>query len=131
MPHFRVPVVGMHFRPPAKAILQVLPTDFPLNLELEPDNEYDPNAIKVMVKSGDIPKDAHSDLGNLAAGFGFDLDTILAQEAWHLGYIARGQAAELAGFLGGGSPTHKFVSGKLAFDHEGKPIMDMEIAPSN
>ncbi len=127
---FKVPVVGMHFRPPAKAILQVLPMDHPLHVELEPENEYDRNAIKVMINSADIPKEAHSDLGTLAAGYGFDLDQILSQDSWHLGYVKATSAAELASFLGGPQPSHKFVSGKLSFDPKGLPVMDMEIEPA-
>jgi len=130
MPHYQVPVVGMHFRPPAKAILQVLPSDFPLGIEMEPDNEFDPNAIKVMVKSEDIPKDAYHDLNTLAQGYGFTTEQILEQPAWHLGYVKATHAAELAGFLGGPSPSHKFVKGTLGFDHKGLPLMNMEIAPA-
>lgn len=130
MPNYRVPVVGMHFRPPAKAILQVLPLDFPLGIEMEPDNEHDPNAIKVIVKSEDLPKDSHSTLDTLAQGFGFSAADILAQPEWHLGYVKATSAAELAGFLGGSRPSHRYTSGKLAFDMEGKPILDMQIDPA-
>ena len=130
MPHYQVPVVGMHFRPPAKAILQVLPSDFPLGIEMEPDNEYDRNAIKVMVKSEDIPKDSHNDLGSLAAGYGFTLDQIMEQPAWHLGYVKATHAAELAALLGGPAPAFKFNKGSLSFDHKGLPLMNMEITPT-
>jgi hypothetical protein len=45
----------MWARPPAKEILSVLPLDFPLILIPEPDNEYDSNAVKVLVDMTEFP----------------------------------------------------------------------------
>ncbi len=125
MPHYQVPLVGMHFRPPAKAILQVLPLDHPLHIEPEPGNEYDSNALMVKVKSAEIPTEAHSDLDVLAGGFGYPLADILAQEQWHLGYIARGEAAHLAPMLS----TFQVKMAKLGFGGDGKPVVNMELEP--
>jgi len=128
MTFFTVPLVGMHFRPPAKALLQVLPTDFPLQAETEPDNEYDKHAIKLMLKSADIPKDAHDDLNMLASGFGFPIEDILAKDAWHLGYVKATSASQIAPLINGGS--HKFASSKLSYDGEGKPLVTIEVVPA-
>lgn len=112
------PLVGMHFRPPAKAILAVLPADCPLTLYPEPTNEYDPNAIMVHVKSADIPASADEDLQAGAAGFGYDTTMIREREAWHLGYIARHFAETIK--LQGPTPA------KLSFTPEGKPQVTFE-----
>ena len=47
MPIHHAPLVGSHFRPPAKALLASLPAGFHLELRPEPLNPYDPNAIEV------------------------------------------------------------------------------------
>ena len=91
-------IMGAHFRPPAKAILSVLPTDCPLSIVPEPTNEYDPNALQVVLASADIPEDCYNELDLAAAGYGFSVEQILAQEQWQLGYVGREYAANLAPF---------------------------------
>lgn len=53
-----VPVVGMHFRDkegvPASATVASITPPCPLELEPEPTNMYDPNALKVFFSSGDV-----------------------------------------------------------------------------
>src|SRR5712692_3567998 len=94
------PLVGAHFRPPAKAILGVLPNSTPLRLEREPSNDYDPNAIKVLAASSAIPQSQYGELEAQALGFGFDTEAILAQEWHHLVYVAakpsKGRSGTLA-----------------------------------
>ena len=92
---FLVPVVGMHFRPPAKGIISVLPVGQALRLVAEPDNEFDPNAIMVLVASAAIPPEAHEALGEAVAAYGFSLEDILGEAEWHLGYVARDYAAAM------------------------------------
>lgn len=72
-----VQVVGMHFRgPDAKEAAASLEPGTMLRLEREPDNQYDPNAIKVFFES-----------------------------LW-IGYIERGQAAWIAPLMDeGATPT--------------------------
>jgi hypothetical protein len=89
------PIVGAFYRPPAQALLAVLPVGAPLTLIAEPDNPYDPNAIAIWLKSKDIPTSAHAELENTLLRFGFDLDQIFAQENWHIGYIPKEIAATL------------------------------------
>ncbi len=114
-------VVGMHFRPPAKAILQCLPAGATLILEPEPTNEYDPNAIKVLVDTASIPESQHQDLDLRASGFGFDLTTILAQPQWQIGYIARDRAEELIKY------KDRFTGATLMFATDGKPLASITI----
>lgn len=88
MPTYSAPIVGSHWRPPAKAILQVLPANCPLVLRHDPENEFSTEAIAVYLRSADIPQSAHQELELHGPGYGFSLESILAQAEWHLGYIA-------------------------------------------
>lgn len=42
-------IVGMHFRPPAKDVVNLLPAGTPLLIQREPSNEYDEFAVKVIL----------------------------------------------------------------------------------
>lgn len=85
-------LVGMHFRPPAKLILETLKSGTPLQLVAEPDNEYDSNAIRVYVNLGEVPESQHARLEQELPGFGWDIETFWQRaetgEALMLGYIA-------------------------------------------
>jgi hypothetical protein len=112
------PIVGAHFRPPAKALLSVLPAGHPLTLIPEPTNEYDPNAIKVVMKSYQLPADLLPTIDDAVANAGFTLDDITNQDEWHLGYIPRDIAADLAPELAG-----KPRDGIMAFTMKGGPAV--------
>jgi hypothetical protein len=83
------PLVGSHFRPPAKQVLAVLPTGCALALVPEPENPYDEKAIRVMlIPAETIPVGQVAALATALAGTGFDaLDLIGSSEPLHLGYI--------------------------------------------
>jgi hypothetical protein len=127
------PLVGMHFRPPAKAILSVLPSNCPLYVVPEPDNPYDANALQVFVRSADIPESQHSELselGNASALFGTSLAEILAQERWHLGYVKATEAVHIAPRIAQAFELQtyiEFMPATLAFDSAGKPLVAMEL----
>ncbi len=55
-------LVGDHFRPPAKLVLQHLPAGTQLQLELEDDNPYDAEAVRVYVSVLEIPQSQYSAL---------------------------------------------------------------------
>jgi hypothetical protein len=114
-------IVGAYHRPPAKAILQVLPAGCALRLIPEPENEYDVNAIKVEVLIALVPESEHQNLENLSAGYGITLAELLAQESWHLGYIPRVEALNLAPRLGG-----KELTGTLSFNAKGAPMVEID-----
>lgn len=129
MPH-TFPIVGSHYRPPAKAILEALPLNTPLTLHAEPENEYDTNAIQVLVASSAIARavrnseECRRTLVNACADCGFtDFETLFAQESWHLGYIPRGIAAKIK--------LDEDALGALCFLPDGKPaISTSETLPS-
>lgn len=130
------PLVGMHFRPPAKAILQSLPASYPLELRPEPSNPYDPNAVAVWFDASHLPDEAMEELRHTLPGNGGDLDDLVAQRFWHIGYIAKEHAAvhqkDIAHIIEGHNEDAS-VSGegfiwtgfpaKLGFDGTGKSLV--------
>lgn len=99
MPYHTLPIVGAHFGPtrgsPSKVLISALAVGTPLLLIAEPENPADVNAVAVWLKSEKIPESGHALLEEGLPSFGFSLDQILAQDAWHLGYIPKEIAARL------------------------------------
>lgn len=128
-------LVGMHFRPPAKIILQSLPSGSPVKLKPEPENPYDENAVAVYVRSSDIPEAQHSGLAGVLPGSGFTLDEVLEQPEWHLGYLAAAggkpllKNPEYSGaivflpFVKAANADEGEAKGLLAFDGAGQPVV--------
>lgn len=135
-------LVGAHFRPPAKALLACLPAGHPLLLRPEPSNEYDANAVQVVLLRSTLEPlladEAFSaELENQLAGQGFDLATVREADEWHLGYLpraAKGNPAleewnvgvqraihEVASADANGE--HPCVFAQLSFDSTGKPAV--------
>lgn len=87
-------LMGAHFRPPAKALIQALPSDHPLELRPEPSNPYDPNAVAVWLDAATIPQQTLlEELAFTLPGQGQDVESLLAQRFWQLGYLAKERAA--------------------------------------
>lgn len=136
-------LVGAHFRPPAKALLACLPAGQQLYLRPEPTNEYDENAVQVLLRSSDIPHDTalREELENQLAGQGYEMEQILGEVEWHLGYIpkaAKGNAELEAWNVGVQRAVHEIcgtevpppadqnyscVACQLSFDSAGKPTV--------
>ena len=117
------PIVGAHFRPPAKGLLAVLPKDFPLYAVPEPDNQYDVNAIKVVLNVRNLveEEDLLLAIEEAIAPFGFSLDEFTNVEEWHLGYIPKNIAAVIVDrFPQAGLP------GKMSFDLKGGPAIQVD-----
>jgi hypothetical protein len=123
-----VPLVGAHFRPPAKALLAHLPTGAQLMLRPEPDNQFDSNAVAVLVNPAQVPKSQHRELENDALSYGFDLEEILSRAEWHLGYVKATKASWLQSKIIGDDdcPAIDYPA-MLAFDPSGKPLCMVEI----
>jgi len=115
-----LPIVGAHFRPPAKALLSILPSGTPLVARPEPENPYDANAIAVWLASANIPHTADEALAEAAAGYGFTVESIREVAEWHLGYIPAKIAVALAPQMAGAE-----ASGTLVFDLTGKPRVSL------
>lgn len=81
-------LVGAHFRPPAKVLLAHLPAGCQLSLVPEPDNPYDPKAIRVLVSVAEVPEDEWPEMETDLASCGSSQEDLEASgEAW-LGYVA-------------------------------------------
>jgi len=113
-----VPIVGAHYRPPAKAILAALPGGTPLLLRAEPTNPYDSNAIMVLLDPRHIPEECKEDLATRCEGYGTDLSDVLAQTHIHVGYIPAINALSIR--LPGDTPA------ALAFTMNGTPAVSFE-----
>lgn len=136
-------LVGAHFRPPAKALLACLPAGHPLLLRPEPTNEYDDNAVQVLLMRDSLESlladvDFSAELENQLAGQGFDLATIREADEWHLGYLPRAAKGNLAleeWNVGVQKAIHEAlatsiadnrdetVDAQLSFDSTGKPAV--------
>lgn len=140
MTTFHVPLVGSHFRPPAKVLLASLPAGHPLELRPEPSNPYDPNAIAVYLDAHTLPAEAKEELVNTLDGSGFDLDDLHEQRDFHVGYMAREHAAEhhvnigLAinaikedSFASGEGPFADGLEAKLSFSGAGNYLIAFNI----
>lgn len=139
----QTPIVGAHFRPPAKALLACLPAGHPLYLRPQPDNEYDENAVQVLLASATIPTDEFlcDELETQLAGAGFDLETVRAEPEWHLGFLPKAakdnpkleewqvqvqKAIHEAATIEQPNETglhYATVACSLSFDSAGKPIV--------
>lgn len=138
-------LVGAHFRPPAKALLACLPAGHPLLLRPEPTNEYDANAVQVVLRTDSLASlrdDSFLDeLISQLAGQGFDLAQIKEAPEWHLGYLPRAAKGNPAleewnvqvqqaihevcpqSHDDGSEQIAPVVSASLSFDSTGKPAV--------
>ena len=113
------PIVGSHYHPPAKAILDSIPPGTQLILQPEPENSYDSNAIKVIIASKDIPENSHLFLSDQLMAYGLEIEDILNQEIWHLGYLPRAVAQNLT------IDKNTIVYGIFSIDHNGRYLVSI------
>jgi hypothetical protein len=130
-------LVGMHFVPPSKILLEHIPAGTSLRLEADPENPYDEHAIKVFVEGASIPESQHEELAVKLPGAGQDLETVIAPEAWWmLGHVAASGGKPMAkarlvrGDLVGNLEFHEVgLTGKarLGFDGSGMILVELEV----
>lgn len=89
-------LVGAHFRPPAKAVLQALPSECPLRVVPEPENPYDAQAMAVFLQIADLEiavgpgTPRRIALEDALPGAGWTWEALVANgDAIQLGYLAR------------------------------------------
>ena len=118
-----VPLRGAFFRKDGKAVLSFLSAGQFLALEPEPDNQYDPHAIKVTVPKSFVAPHIRDLCNEVFPGFGIDPETFWdpssEEETIHLGYVGKEFCAEVYPILGACTAT-------LAFSPEGKPQVEIE-----
>lgn len=119
------PIVGMHFRPPAKQVIAALPSGADLALVPDPENPYDTDAVGVWCDPRQIPEgDARVNLGIMLQGTGHDLDEVCALDKLMLGYIANSDKTGgkfASGLKAGPLGTAEQIEAKLMLDEDGKP----------
>ncbi len=133
-------LVGSHFVPPAKTLLEHLPVGARLFLQAEPDNPYDENAILVLLSPGQIPASQHDELAVKLPGTGHSLDELLDGPAIPIGHVASSEGKPLlqanaqgAQYVGtkeflpllDDAGTFEFT---LGFDGSGKPLVHVQRA---
>lgn len=110
-------IVGAKFRPPARALLDTLALGTKLWARRESTNQYDPNAIQVLVRSGDFK--TNSAMALAVQDYGRSIEEIQQAAEWHLGYIPREHASSLAPAMDA-AQTPELV-GSLTFSATGLP----------
>lgn len=111
-------IVGSFYRPPAKAILGVLPPNTELTLRAEPENPVDPNAVRVEVSRDELAKLSDAARERLtfdATPYGYDTESILAEPSWHLGYVKATQTGDARARM----PESGELSARLTFGANG------------
>lgn len=88
-----LPIVGARYRPPADAILRILPYGHPLSLIAEPTNLADPNAIRVDAEVLELPREAFDLLQDVFAALAEHGLPVAKHIA--LGYLPAAVAAHL------------------------------------
>jgi hypothetical protein len=125
-------LVGAYFRPPAKQVLAHAPRGAELILQKEPENPWDPGAIRVLMSLAEVPESQHESLAVALSGTGTELEDLLqAEEPLQLGYIISptnkklGQWASnlvVADFMDRGP-----CMARLGFTAEGEPTVLTEL----
>jgi len=132
--HLVATLVGMHFRPPAKAVLAHLPAEAQVDLIPEPDNPYDEFAVKVLVDPDAVPEDEYEALREDLAASGFDLEELLGGPFLQLGYVGSkpGKAGPVFGVTYAPELQPQLLSAEdykatLGFDVSGDPLVHITI----
>lgn len=140
------PLVGSFNKPPAQTVLKHLPSGAGLILVPEPENPYDPAAIKVMVEPSTLPESQWSQLEVELPLQGATLEQLMSSGPVFLGYIAasggkplsKAREANPGQQLVGNREVAEFdgaamqaVSVKLRFGLDGKPLVAISTEPQS
>lgn len=88
MTKLSIPLVGMAFRPPASQVLAALPLGTAVDLLPEPDNQYDSNAVRVVVDMAAFPENKVLILETMLTGTGYTAFELMREGPFMLGYLA-------------------------------------------
>jgi len=123
------PIVGMHFRPPAKALVAALPSGTPLLLEPEPTNQYDPFAVKVLVDLSDMYDDFWDEIDQALGLAGVEKDELL-EAPRHIAYIDKAKTGSAMQVFAAMTAGH-VPSARLGFDGNGNALVTMSWEQGN
>lgn len=116
-------IVGAFYRPPAQGLLKVMPSGCPLSVIHDSENEHDANAMAVFINTSDLDfksEEQRLKLDEAVAEYGFSIDEVYQKEAWQLGFIPKGEAAELV------HKKDKIESASLTFSIDAKPLVTIK-----
>ena len=118
-------IVGSFYRPPAKALIAGISPGTKLMLKAEPNNQFDPNAIQVLLFTKDILHSDHEALNKELETSGKDIQDIMGADEWHLGFIRK----ELAKPLRESNiiKINKEYEGTFSIDFRGKPMVEIDL----
>lgn len=130
-------LVGGYHRPPAKLLLEHLPSGTPLDLRPEPENPYDPSAIKVLLDPQFIPETQHAALADRLPLCGYTLEQVMSGGTIQLGYVAATGGKPLAAapasfvgnqeFLAAMAYQPELNDAALGFAPDGKPTVMLRL----
>lgn len=117
------PIIGMHYHPPSKGLVLGISTGTLLHLRAEPTNQYDPNAIMVILKVKDIKPDDVLALEEELYKFGTSVEDVQSHEEFLLGYIPR----DLAKILKDNQivTNNEEIQGAFHLNFTGKPMVEI------
>ncbi len=115
------PIVGMHFRPPAKALVAALPSGTPLMLEPEPTNQYDPFAVKVLVDLTEMDDEFWDEIETALGLAGVEKEELL-EAPRHIAYIDKAKTGSAKQVFEAMTAGHE-PSAKLGFDGQGAALV--------
>lgn len=130
-----IPLVGMHFRPPAQEVLNGLALGTQVFMMPEPNNQYDRNAVRVLVDLADLS----SERLDLIDALGVDSGGLISQGPFMLGYLAATGGKPARGGPGNVEAL-KFMQhignkevffGKLGAAPEGYPVVILDDTPTS
>lgn len=122
-------LAGAYFRPPANALIAVLPIGTDLRLEEEPTNVYDPFAVRVWARVDSVPVSALETFATTLEGYGFALEDL--PEEIMLGYIGAsgGKPCLREGAPGNRELPPGVTTGTLAYFASGSPAVAVPGTP--
>ena len=103
-------------------------------------NPYDPNAVAIWLDAHTLPDESLEELRHTLPGMGSDIDDLMSQRHWHIGYIPKTDAIHLQPRIDAAIEAHNIetdASGEgfvrlghpanLSFDGTGKPLVTFTI----
>lgn len=133
MTTLNIPLVGMHFHPPAKEVLSILPLGFKLVLRPEPTNLYDSNAVEVLADLGDLPTERFGLLQDVLP-VPYDAHSLCSEGLLFIGYLAatgkktaKGGSGNVEALLMLSAYGIDGIEAKLASAPEGYPTVLMQV----
>lgn len=124
MTSYTYPIVGVYYRPPAQGFVDILFDGAQLWLRPEPDNQFDPNAIQVLLPVETIKQISPEHADPVLAGWGTTItEASQRSEPLHLGYIPKNFAK---GLKDSWFENHLTIEGVFSINPAGQPRVSFD-----